>query len=187
NDNEQLIALRILNGVLKLQGDSELVDYFLETLVESFYDHPNIECRKSFYAILIQLYNNIPEESSKDKKVKQKLKSGLLRGLADVNESIQQTLTEFWHGHQELSRDTFTRLKVLVGSLYSPEIETLFLHYACFLLLEGSKKSVDYSKPIFDQPLPNSKFGGYDDIDTSWRINSTMTPLFVNTQQNNTR
>ncbi|CAG8572313.1 13750_t:CDS:10, partial [Acaulospora morrowiae] len=188
NENEQLIALRILNGVLKQQGDSELVDYFLETLIESFHDHPNIECRKSFYAILIQLYNSISDESLKDKKVKQKLKSGLLRGLADVNESIQQTLTEFWHGQQELSRDTFTRLKFLVGNLYSPEIETLFLHYACYLLLEGSKKSIDYNKPIFDQPLPHSKFGDtYDDIDTSWRFNSTMNPLFVNTQQINAK
>jgi hypothetical protein len=59
----------------------------------------------------------------------------------------------------------------------------LFLNYACYLLLEGSKKSVDYNKPIFDQPLPQSRFDeNYDDIDTSWRINNTMTPLFVNTQ-----
>ncbi|CAG8511510.1 8195_t:CDS:10 [Diversispora eburnea] len=173
NDSEQLIALRILNGILKQQYDSELINYFLETLIESFYDHQNIECR------------NIPNQSSDYKKIKKKVKSGLLRGLADVNESIQQTITEFWHEQQELSQDTFARLKVLIGNLYSSEIETIFLHYACFLLLEGSKKSPDYNKPMFDQPLPHSKFDNYDNIDTSWQFHSTMTPLFVNTQQSN--
>ncbi|RHZ54169.1 hypothetical protein Glove_429g27 [Diversispora epigaea] len=185
NDSEQLIALRILNGVLKQQYDSELINYFLETLIESFHDHQNIECRKFYYSILIQLYKNIPDQSSDYKKIKKKVKSGLLRGLADVNESIQQTITEFWHEQQELSQDTFARLKVLIGNLYSSEIETIFLHYACFLLLEGSKKSTDYNKPMFDQPLPHSKFDNYDNIDTSWQFHSTMTPLFVNTQQGN--
>ncbi|CAG8447868.1 11173_t:CDS:10, partial [Dentiscutata heterogama] len=185
SDNEQLVALRILNGVL-LQGDETLVDYFLDPLLESFKDHPNINCRnipqESFYAILMQLYKKTSIES----KVKQKLKIGLLRGLADLDENIQQTLTEFWKEQQELSHDTFTSLKELVGSLYCSEIETLFLQYSCFLLLEGSKKSIDYKKPIFDQPLPQSKFDdNFDNIDTSWRVNNTMTPLFVNTQKNN--
>lgn len=68
-------------------------------------------------------------------------------------------------------------------NLYYTEAENLFLNYACYLLLEGSKKSIDYNKPIFDQPLPQSRFDeNYDDIDTSWRVNNTMTPLFVNTQ-----
>ncbi|CAG8447289.1 28742_t:CDS:10 [Dentiscutata erythropus] len=181
SDNEQLVALRILNGVL-LQGDETLVDYFLDPLLESFKDHPNINCRESFFAILIQLY----KKTSIDSKVKQKLKIGLLRGLADLDENIQQTLTEFWKEQQELSHDTFTSLKELVGSLYCSEIETLFLQYSCFLLLEGPKKSIDYKKPIFDQSLPQSKFDdNFDNIDTSWRVNNTMTPLFVNTQKNN--
>ncbi|CAG8455683.1 16904_t:CDS:10, partial [Cetraspora pellucida] len=176
SDNEQLVALRILNGVL-LQGDETLIDYFLDPLIESFRDHPNIDCRESFYAILIQLYKKTSEESN----VKQKLKVSLLRGLADLDENIQQTLTVFWKDQQELSQDTFTLLRELVGY-----IETLFLQYSCFLLLEGSKKSIDYKKPIFDQPLPQSNFDdSYDNIDTSWRVSNTMTPLFVNTQKNN--
>src|SRR3989337_3074526 len=71
----------------------------------------------------------------------------------------------------------------MTRNLYSTEAENLFLNYACYLLLEGSKKSIDYNKPIFNQPLPQSRFDeNYDDIDTSWRVNNTMTPLFVNTQ-----
>ncbi|CAG8763411.1 19387_t:CDS:1, partial [Racocetra persica] len=51
------------------------------------------------------------KKTSEEIKVKQKLKFGLLRGLADLDENIQKTLTEFWKNQQELSRDTFTLLK----------------------------------------------------------------------------
>ncbi|CAG8461030.1 2617_t:CDS:10, partial [Racocetra fulgida] len=111
--NEQLVALRILNGVL-LQGDETLIDYFLDPLIER---------------------------------------------LADLDENIQKTLTEFWKDQQELSRDTFTLLKELVG--------------------------IDYKKPIFDQPLPQSKFDdNYDNIDTSWRnLRRRFLPTYSGTQQ----
>ena len=37
---------------------------------------------------------------------------------------------------------------------------------------------------MFQEPLPQSKFDeNYEDIDTSWEMSNTMTPLFVNTPQ----
>ncbi|CAI2170936.1 4833_t:CDS:10 [Funneliformis geosporum] len=146
DENEQLLALKILAGILN-DIDIATFDYYLNNLIESFQDHPDNDF--------------------------------------DTDESIQQALIEFWHVQEELSRDTFTKLKELIGNLYSTETENLFLNYACYLLLEGSKKSIDYNKPIFNQPLPLSKFDeNYDDIDTSWRVNNTMTPLFMNSQKN---
>ncbi|GES81504.1 DNA-dependent protein kinase catalytic subunit [Rhizophagus clarus] len=178
DENEQLLALRILAGVLQ-EIDESTFEYYLDSLVDSFQDHPNHDCRKFYYIILVKMYNKINETDE----IKQKLKVNLLRGLIDTDESIQQALVEFWHTQEELSYDTFTKLKELIGNLYYTETENLFLNYACYLLLEGSKKSIDYNKPIFDQPLPQSRFDeNYDDIDTSWRVNNTMTPLFVNTQ-----
>ncbi|CAG8489558.1 14379_t:CDS:10 [Funneliformis mosseae] len=206
DENEQLLALRILSGILH-DIDNSTIDYYLDNLIESFQDHPNNDCRKIYYTILVKMYNKINGINDKEKETKQKLKINLLRGLVDTDESIQQALIEFWHVQEELSRDTFTKLKELIGfvlinfaiknkvdtylilnmtrNLYSTEAENLFLNYACYLLLEGSKKSIDYNKPIFNQPLPQSKFDeNYDDIDTSWRVNNTMTPLFVNSQKN---
>ncbi|RGB41839.1 hypothetical protein C1646_738849 [Rhizophagus diaphanus] len=178
DENEQLLALRILAGVLQ-EIDASAFEYYLESLVESFQDHPNNDCRKSYYTILVKMYNKINENDE----IKHKLKINLLRGLIDTDESIQQALIEFWHAQEELSYDTFTKLRELIGNFYYTEAENLFLNYACYLLLEGSKKSIDYNKHIFDQPLPQSRFDeNYDDIDTSWRVNNTMTPLFVNTQ-----
>lgn len=66
--------------------------------------------------------------------------------------------------------------------MYYPEIEQLFLNYSCLLLLERSKKSIEYKRALFQEPLPQSKFDeNYEDIDTSWEMSNTMTPLFVNT------
>ena len=47
--------------------------------------------------------------------IKQKLKTNLLRGLIDTDESIQKALIEFWYTQEELSHDTFTKLKELIG------------------------------------------------------------------------
>jgi hypothetical protein len=57
------------------------------------------------------MYNKINETNE----IKQKLKINLLRGLIDTDESIQRALIEFWHAQEELSYDTFTKLKELIG------------------------------------------------------------------------
>jgi hypothetical protein len=68
--------------------------------------------------------------------------------------------------------------------MYDPQAEDTFLTYATYMLLDPTKKSSDYTEPIFADSLPNAKFNdSYSNIDTSWRNTSVMTPLFVHTQQ----
>lgn len=68
--------------------------------------------------------------------------------------------------------------------MYDPQAEDTFLTYATYMLLDPTKKSSDYTEPIFADALPNAKFSeSYSNIDTSWRNTSVMTPLFVHTQQ----
>lgn len=68
--------------------------------------------------------------------------------------------------------------------MYLPEIENLYILYGTQLLLDGTKQSFDYDKPIFDDPLPNAKFDeNYQQINTSWQRNMSMTPLFVASQE----
>jgi len=68
--------------------------------------------------------------------------------------------------------------------MYDTQAEDKFLNYATYMLLDRTKKSSDYTEPIFSEPLPNAKFSdNYANIDTSWRHTTAMTPLFVNTQQ----
>jgi len=68
--------------------------------------------------------------------------------------------------------------------MYDTQAEDKFLNYATYMILDRTKKSSDYSEPIFSEPLPNAKFNDqFANIDTSWRNTSAMTPLFVQTQQ----
>jgi hypothetical protein len=68
--------------------------------------------------------------------------------------------------------------------MYDPQAEDMFLTYATYMLLDPTKKSSDYTEPLFADALPNAKFNdSYSNIDTSWRNTSVMTPLFVHTQQ----
>lgn len=68
--------------------------------------------------------------------------------------------------------------------MYDTQAEDKFLSYATYMLLDRTKKSSDYTEPIFADPLPNAKFSdSYANIDTSWRNTAAMTPLFVPTQQ----
>src|SRR5690554_6721484 len=71
-----------------------------------------------------------------------------------------------------------------IRNMYDTQAEDKFLYYATYMLLDRTKKSSDYSEPIFAEPLPNAKFGeNYASIDTSWKNTAAMTPLFVQTQQ----
>lgn len=73
---------------------------------------------------------------------------------------------------------------VIARNMYDPQAEDTFLTYATYMLLDPTKKSSDYTEPIFADSLPNAKFSdSYSNIDTSWRNTSVMTPLFVHTQQ----
>lgn len=52
------------------------------------------------------------------------------------------------------------------------------------MMLRKAKRSHEYEKPIFENPLPNARFdANYYKLDTSWQKNFSMTPLFVPTQE----
>src|SRR4051794_10887513 len=68
-------------------------------------------------------------------------------------------------------------------NMYDTQAEDQFLNYATYMLLDRTKKSSDYTEPIFQESLPNAKFNvSFANIDTSWKHTAAMTPLFVNTQ-----
>src|ERR1700733_3182325 len=64
--------------------------------------------------------------------------------------------------------------------MYDPELEEIYLQYSNWMILDATKSSFDYNKPMFEQPLPNAEFDEkFAPISTSWRANSSMAPLFV--------
>ncbi|KAF9360792.1 hypothetical protein BGX26_007743 [Mortierella sp. AD094] len=175
----QFAALSIIYGLWEsLKADQIL--YFLDTIILEFSSHSSVECRKLYYSILMVLF----DKHSDTPAVSNVLRTQLLRGLGDPSESIRHTVVEFWYGKNRLPTNTFQRLGDIVRNMYDTEAEDKFLNYATYMLLDRTKKSSDYNEPIFQEALPNAKFGeSYARIDTSWRHTVAMTPLFVNTQQ----
>ena len=110
--------------------------------------------------------------------------SNLLRGLVDNNEAIRLKISSFWNNETRLAPNAMERLKALTRDMYHTSVEEAFLFYSLFLLLETTKKSPDYERKLFDEPLPNAKFdSGFLQIDSSWRVKgTTMNPLFAATQ-----
>ncbi|KAF9937669.1 hypothetical protein BGZ67_001000 [Mortierella alpina] len=175
----QFAALSILYGLWESLEASQIM-YFLDTLVLEFSSHSSMECRKLYYSILMVLF----DKQADTPMVAGVLRTQLLCGLGDSSESIRHTIVEFWYDKNRLPADTFLRLQELVGNMYDTQAEDKFLSYATYMLLDRTKKSSDYTEPIFADPLPNAKFSdSYANIDTSWRNTAAMTPLFVPTQQ----
>ncbi|CAO3567705.1 unnamed protein product [Mortierella alpina] len=175
----QFAALSVIYGLWESLGASQIM-YFLDTLVLEFSSHSSIECRKLYYSILMVLFDKHADTPM----VSGVLRTQLLCGLGDSSESIRHTIVEFWYDKNRLPADTFLRLQELVGNMYDTQAEDKFLSYATYMLLDRTKKSSDYTEPIFADPLPNAKFSdSYANIDTSWRNTAAMTPLFVPTQQ----
>ncbi|GJJ77035.1 DNA-dependent protein kinase catalytic subunit [Entomortierella parvispora] len=175
----QFASLSIIYGLCDSLKPAQ-IKYFLDTLILEFSNHSSVECRKLYYSILMVLY----DKQAQLKEVVDELRPQLLRGLGDPSESIRHTVVEFWYGKNRLPNDTFLRLGEIVRNMYDAQAEDKFLNYATYMILDRTKKSSDYSEPIFTEPLPNAKFNDqFANIDTSWRNTSAMTPLFVQTQQ----
>ncbi|KAF9955057.1 hypothetical protein BGZ72_004086 [Mortierella alpina] len=174
----QFAALSIIYGLWE-SLEAKHIMYFLDTLVLEFSSHSSMECRKLYYSILMVLFDKQVDTPM----VASVLRTQLLCGLGDPSESIRHTIVEFWYDKNRLPADTFLRLQELVGNMYDTQAEDKFLSYATYMLLDRTKKSSDYTEPIFADPLPNAKFSdSYANIDTSWRNTAAMTPLFVPTQ-----
>ncbi|KAG0205959.1 hypothetical protein BGX33_007637 [Mortierella sp. NVP41] len=179
DEGTQFAALSIIYGLWESLKPEQIM-YFLDTLVFEFSSHSSMECRKLYYSILMVLFDKHADSPNVSKAVR----TQLLRGLGDPSESIRHTVVEFWYGKNRLPTNTFQRLEQIVRNMYDPQAEDTFLTYATYMLLDPTKKSSDYTEPIFADALPNAKFSdSYSNIDTSWRSNSVMTPLFVHTQQ----
>ncbi|CAO3672189.1 unnamed protein product [Umbelopsis ramanniana] len=156
------------------------IDSILSLLTQTFVAHPSTSCREIYYRILQDFY----QVAKNDPIILQRIKISLLRGLVDSSDSIRVGAATFWRS-QYPSSDIFETVKFLLSDMYEPEVEEVYLQYSNWMILDASKSSFDYNKPMFEQPLPNAKFDeNYAQINTSWRANSSMAPLFVASFEN---
>jgi len=130
-----------------------------------------------FFKILIWLYDNhvgLQTSPYKDTYVK----GLLLQGMSDTSPIVQKKLYEFWDDKNRLSDDIIPRLVGCMRTLYHPQSESQWLHYCTYLLLQPTRQSADFERPISDVPLADCKFRSVS-IDTSYQAsNYPMVPLF---------
>ncbi|KAI8098597.1 uncharacterized protein BX664DRAFT_288171 [Halteromyces radiatus] len=178
DDATQIAILKLLYKIsAKLTSDQAV--YILNDLVMAFGNHSNRECRDYYYKILQTFYDKL----SGTTQLKDQLKIQLLRGLIDNDDYIRSSMGLYLQNKTNMTNDIYERAKIILKELYSPEVEDIYINYAIQMLLQTTIDSYEYDKPIFENPLPNAHFDDHiQDLNTSWRRNMSMTPLFVASQ-----
>ncbi|ETO09887.1 hypothetical protein RFI_27492 [Reticulomyxa filosa] len=108
----------------------------------------------------------------------------LLKALADGNTTNRKLMFEYWSHETRLQKPVIERLEDLCSLMFSKNCESLWLHYATFLMLEPMRHSIDFTSPISSQPLSECQYVEMN-IDSQWHGAShlsqmALTPMFTN-------
>ncbi|XP_064478548.1 DNA-dependent protein kinase catalytic subunit-like [Ornithodoros turicata] len=142
--------------------------------------HSSSACRKLVYNVCMLVYDRF-RLTSDGESLKEQAKKVLVLGLADAEVALRLLVGNFWSREEHLPKQTTERLVALLKQTYVPESEANFLRSVCFLLLEMTSLSPDYSRKVFQHPLSDCQFVDYN-VTGSWRQrHAAMTPLFAET------
>ncbi|CAN9506484.1 unnamed protein product [Ophioblennius macclurei] len=184
DDGRQRVCLDVIHKILARLRPPELQELLVP--VAAFNSHPSPVCRERMYDILMWIQDNYGDEESMEDNTSVEIlnaaKETLLHGLSDEHQGLQLYVRNFWSQEKRLPTATLERMQMVLGSLYSCQIERCFLSLATNLLLEMTSQSPDFSRNMFEYALSECTFQDYV-IDSNWRFRSTvMTPMFVETQ-----
>ncbi|KAG0937620.1 hypothetical protein G6F57_007384 [Rhizopus arrhizus] len=119
-----------------------------------------------------------------DQNLQQRLKTYVFKGLIDSDKTISEDMFNYIETVYQLESDVHKALFKIIHNMYNPDTEDIYLLYCTQMILRNAKKSYQYEKPIFENPLPNARFDiNYHKIHTSWQKNLSMTPLFAPSQE----
>uniref|UniRef100_A0A3B4TQG3 DNA-dependent protein kinase catalytic subunit n=1 Tax=Seriola dumerili TaxID=41447 RepID=A0A3B4TQG3_SERDU len=183
DEARQRVCLDIVHKIIDLLTPVQLQE--LLGAVTAFVSHPSPVCRERMYDILMWIQDNYSDAESMDDntsvEVLNAAKETLLQGLSEENQGLLY-VQNFWSQEKRLPTTTLDRMLMVLGSLYSCQIERCFLSLVTNLLLEMTSRSPDFGRNMFEYPLSECTFQDYV-IDSNWRFRSTvMTPMFVETQ-----
>ncbi|ETO08866.1 hypothetical protein RFI_28520 [Reticulomyxa filosa] len=167
----------------------------LPQFIENFGDHSNYRVRvKSQYnfifllvkwrgkllGILCHIRDN---EREIPVQLARQVNDTLLKALADGNTTNRKLMFEYWSHETRLQKPVIERLEDLCNLMFSKNCESLWLHYATFLLLEPMRHSTDFTSPISSRPLSECQYVEMN-IDSQWHGAShlsqmALTPMFA--------
>jgi hypothetical protein len=174
--NIQTFSILVLVNLTKLNSLSIAdIEFFLPCAVEAFTGHPSERCRKAFYSLAFELSKLDCVKNSPF--MKNMVVIALVCGMNDVDEirlGISQLITD------DLPGKLLDRVVELLSTFHLSELESSFLSYVSFCVLELTRGSPNYTMDLYDSPLPSARFDAVRHINTAW--NSSMAPLFAPTQ-----
>ncbi|XP_064117191.1 DNA-dependent protein kinase catalytic subunit-like [Macrobrachium nipponense] len=176
----QLVALQLINSVMVRLTPSQLL-YFMPGVV-AFANHPAPKCREEMYDVLKWIYNHYSDSTEEDcRQLESEAKAVLLEAVMEKDAILREDIMQFWLEGSE-NKPLHQRLLHILQKVYSPEREGHFLPLATYMLLSATRKSADYERKIFDQPLTECKFREMR-VTTAWRArHASMVPMFAETQ-----
>ncbi|KAI8329229.1 hypothetical protein BC941DRAFT_384857 [Chlamydoabsidia padenii] len=178
NDSCQVAILKLLEKVVSTIN-FEQATYLFTDLVAAFHEHSIEDCRNHYYGLLETLYDKFMDSVPLGNEIKVQI----LCGLVDGSEYIRNNIHLYLKHKFGMTNDIYERTKVVLKDMFMPPVENMYIFYATQMLLETTTDSYEYDKPLFDNPLPNAHFDDHiQHINTSWRRNLSMTPLFVASQ-----
>ncbi|CAO3576402.1 unnamed protein product [Absidia cylindrospora] len=179
NDGSQLAILKLMNKIAP-SINVEQAQYFFGDLVAAFTGHSSQDCRDQYYTLLQILYDNYQDIAPFGDEIKLEM----LRGLVDNSDDIRNNVGMYLRNKFGITNDIYQRTKIILKDMFMPPIENMYISYATQMLLQTTTDSYEYDKPLFNRPLPNAHFDDHvQHIDTSWRRNLSMAPLFVASQE----
>ncbi|KAI9103040.1 hypothetical protein DFS34DRAFT_576740, partial [Phlyctochytrium arcticum] len=195
DDETQGYLLMILLGLAGKLSESEVV-YLLGATINTFSEHPSEKCRAAFYALMTRLHergeiSNAMDEGENEQsntglspETHRVIKLAILNGLNDTSDDIRDAITTYFGQEGRMGKtDVFSRTSYLLQSLYEPEVETSYLNFSTFFLLEASKSSPVYNANLFDSGLPDATFqDAVIRTDLSLLGAGSMQPLYAATQ-----
>jgi DNA-dependent protein kinase catalytic subunit len=177
--NIQTFTLLVLSNLAKQittlsAGD---VEYFLPSVVESFTAHPTERCRKAFYSLAYELSKMHVVKTSEP--MTKLVATALVMGMNDNDEAIRLGISQLVNDDL-LSKNILERCCELMSTFHLEQLESSFLGFSTFSILELTSDSPNYTMDLFDAPLPSARFDAVRHINTAW--NSSMAPLFAPSQ-----
>ena len=155
-DEHKLALLNCLNMLVELNLDSvsNLFSVIIPLIAtnEGITSNKDESIRFNYVTLMSKVYDLIP-------KLRPYAKIAIAKGFSDKSVNIQNYLYRIWDSEERLHNDPGTRLVAIMKDIYSADYDNSnFTSNAIVLLLGLAKKSSDYNRKIYEQPLSKCSF-----------------------------
>ena len=154
-DEHKTSVLTLLMGLLQVDLDAvnSLCAVILPLIqCDAYVRHNEESIRLLVIQIMSKVYDTMP-------KLKKFARVAIAKGFSDKSQKVQEYLYNIWDTEDRLRNDPGNRLIAIMRDLYAGDGDTgNWVSMSLGLLLGLSRRSSDYSRKIYEQPLSKCAF-----------------------------